>query len=59
MCTMQAFLLAPHGTQTGTTELPTPLAPGRYRVAVRMILDQPGGGSVGPVYAISDPITVS
>jgi hypothetical protein len=59
MCTMQAFILAPHATQTGTTELPTPLAPGRYRVAVRMTLEQSGGKAVGPVYAVSDPISVS
>lgn len=59
MCTMQAFILAPHGTQTGTTELPSPLAPGRYRVAVRMTLDQPGREGMAPVYAVSDPIRVS
>ena len=58
MCTMQAFLLAPHSTQTGSTELPTPLAAGRYRVAVRMTLDQSTGQPVNPVYAVSDPFTV-
>lgn len=58
MCTMQAFLLAPHGTQTGSTELPTPLAPGRYRVAVRMTLDQPGSQPASSVSAVSDPISV-
>jgi hypothetical protein len=58
MCTMQAFLLAPHATQTGSTELPTPLPAGRYRIAVRMTLDQATGQPANPVYAISDPITV-
>lgn len=59
MCTMQAFILAPHATQTGTTELPSPLAAGRYRVAVRMTPDQPGGKPAGAVLAVSDPIMVS
>ena len=59
MCTMQAFILAPHATQTGSTELPSPLAPGRYRVAVRMTLDQPGAKAVSPVSAVRDPISVS
>jgi hypothetical protein len=58
MCTMQAFLLSPHGTQTGSTELPDPLAPGRYRVAVRMTLDEAGRQPASPVYAVSDPIGV-
>jgi Big-like domain-containing protein len=58
MCTMQAFILAPHATQTGTTELPSPLAAGRYRVAVRMTLDQATGQPSKPLYAVSDPITV-
>jgi hypothetical protein len=58
MCTMQAFLLAPHATQTGSTELPTPLPAGRYRIAVRMTLDQATGQPANPVYAISEPITV-
>ena len=59
MCTMQAFILAPHGTRTGTTELPSPLVAGRYRVAVRMTLDHAGGAATAPLYAVSDPITVS
>ena len=59
MCTMQAFILDAHGTGTGTTELPTPLTAGRYRVVVRMTMESPGGASTSPIDAVSDPITVS
>jgi Bacterial Ig-like domain len=59
MCTMEAWILDPHGTRTGPTELPSSLAPGRYRVLVRMGMEQPGGTSSPPVVAMSDPITVS
>jgi hypothetical protein len=58
MCTMQAFILDAHGTSTGTTELPTPLTAGRYRVVVRMTAEAPGA-SASPINAVSDPITVS
>jgi hypothetical protein len=60
MCTMEAWILDPRGTRTGATELPTPLAPGRYRVVVRMTIESPGAtGSATAVNAVSDPITVS
>jgi len=59
MCTMQAYLLDAHGTRSGPTELPSPLAPGRYRVVVRLTPEQPAGASSPAVSAISDPITVS
>lgn len=59
MCTMQAYLLDAHGTRSGPTELPSPLAPGRYRVVVRLTREQPAGASSPAVSAISDPITVS
>ena len=59
MCTMQAFILDAHGTGTGTTELPTPLTAGRYRVVVRMTMESPAGASGSPINAVSDPITVS
>ena len=56
MCTMEAWVLDPHGSRTGPTELPSTLAAGRYRVAVRMTPDQAGGAPA--VVAVSDPITV-
>lgn len=59
MCTMEAWILDPRGTRTGPTELPTPLAPGRYRVVVRMTKEQPGGGQASAILAVSEPITVS
>lgn len=59
MCTMQAWVLDPHGTRSGPTELPAPLAPGRYRIVVRLTPEQPAGTSSPAVSAISDPITVS
>ena len=59
MCTMEAWILDPHGTRTGPTELPSPMAAGRYRVVVRMTVESPDGTSATPVIAVSDPITVS
>lgn len=59
MCTMEAWILDAHGTRTGQTELPSPLAPGRYRVVVRMTMDALGSAPAGAVSAVSDPITVS
>ena len=59
MCTMEAWILEPRGTRTGPTELPSPLAPGRYRVVVRMTAEPPGGAQASAISAVSDPITVS
>jgi len=59
MCTMEAWILDPHGTRTGTTELPSPLAPGRYRVVVRMTVESPQGAPAPAVNAVSEPITVT
>lgn len=59
MCTMEAWILDPHGTRTGPTEVPSPLPAGRYRVAVRMTMDALGSAPAGAVTAVSDPITVS
>jgi hypothetical protein len=60
MCTMEAWILGPRGTRTGDTELPATIAPGRYRVVVRMTLDSPGGApNAAPTMAVSDPIAIS
>ena len=53
MCTMEAWVLDPHGTRSGATELPATIAPGRYRVVVRMTTE------TSAVSAISDPISIS
>jgi hypothetical protein len=58
MCTMEAWILDPHGTRSGATELPTSLTPGRYRVVVRMSVERPGGAAAA-ISAVSDPISVS
>jgi hypothetical protein len=58
MCTMEAWILGPHGTQSGATELPATMAPGRYRVVVRMTMET-SPGTASAVSAISDPISVS
>ena len=57
MCTMEAWVLDPHGTRSGATELPAALAPGRYRVVVRMSVEGPGGVA-SAVSAVSDPVSV-
>ena len=57
MCTMEAWILDPHGTRSGDTELPASLPAGRYRVVVRMTMQSPGGAAA--VSAVSDPIAVS
>ena len=59
MCTMEAWILDPHGTRTGPTELPSPMAAGRYHVVVRMTLETTDGTSGTPIIAVSNPITVS
>ncbi len=59
MCTMEAWILDPHGTRTGPTELPSPMAAGRYRVVVRMTVETADATSATPIIAVSDPITVS
>jgi Big-like domain-containing protein len=58
MCTMEAWVLDPHGARSGPTELPASLAPGRYRVVVRMAVEGPGGVA-SAVSAVSDPVSVS
>jgi hypothetical protein len=57
MCTLEAWVLDPHGTRTGDTELDSPLEAGRYRIVVRMTPDAPN--AAGSISAVSDPITVS
>ena len=58
MCTMEAWILDPHATRSGATELPDTLTAGRYRVLVRMTVE--GGAAPAPaVTAITDPITVT
>ena len=57
MCTMEAWILDPHATRSGPTELPASMTPGRYRVLVRMTVEG-GGTPARAVTAITDPITV-
>jgi len=57
ICTMEAWILDPHGTRSGPTELPASLAPGRYRVVVRMTMER-ADGVASAVSAVSDPISV-
>src|SRR5262245_12010781 len=57
MCTMEAWVLDPHGTRSGPTELPASLAPGRYRVVGRMSVEGPGGVAAS-VSAVSEVISV-
>ena len=59
MCTMEAWILDPRATKSGNTELPTPLAAGRYRVVVRLTVESPGAASGTAIVAVSDPITIS
>ena len=58
MCTMEAWLLDAHATRSGPTELPSPLAPGRYRVVVRLTMER-ADGTGSSVTAVSAPVTVS
>ena len=58
ICTMEAWILEPHGSRSGPTELPASLAPGRYRVVVRMSMER-ADGVASAVSAVSDPISVS
>ena len=58
MCTMEAWILDPHGTRSGPTELPPSLTPGRYRVVVRLTQER-AGAAAPTVNAVSDPISVS
>lgn len=49
VCTMEAWILDPRGTRTGTTELPARLAPGRYRAVLRLTVESsPGAPPAGP-----------
>jgi hypothetical protein len=59
MCTMEAWILDAHGTRSGPTELPSPLAPGRYRVVVRLTVESPQNPPGSAVSAVSEPITVT
>ena len=59
MCTMEAWLLAPRSTGTGPTELPATIPAGRYRVVVRMGVENPGAAVASTITAVSDPFTVS
>ncbi|HUQ80276.1 MAG TPA: immunoglobulin-like domain-containing protein [Gemmatimonadaceae bacterium] len=59
MCTMEAWMLEPRATRTGDTELPSTIAPGRYRVAVRMTVEGEGTAPAAAIIAVSDAITVS
>jgi len=59
MCTMEAWLLDPHGTRSGATDLPSPLPAGRYRVVVRLTREQTAGAAAAAMTAVSDPITVT
>jgi hypothetical protein len=58
MCTMEAWLLDAHATRSGPTELPSPLAPGRYRVVVRLTMER-ADGTGSAVSAVSAALTVS
>lgn len=58
MCTMEAWILEPHGTRSGPTKLPASLAPGRYRVVVRMSVEG-ADGVASSVSVVSEPISVS
>jgi hypothetical protein len=59
MCTMEAWILDPRGTRTGTTELPATIAAGRYRVVVRMTVEGAASTAASAINAVSDPITIS
>lgn len=59
VCTMEAWILDARGTRSGATELPSPLAPGRYRVVVRMTMESAPGAHGAAVTAVSEPITVT
>jgi len=59
MCTMEAWVLDPHGSRSGPTELPATIAPGKYRVVIRLNRDQTAGAQSPAVSAISDAITIS
>ena len=57
MCTREAWILDPHGTRSGPTELPASMPAARYRVVVRMTVE--GGATPAPaVLVVSDPITI-
>jgi len=58
MCTMEAWILDPHATRAGPTELPASITPGRYRIVVRMTVEG-GAAPVSAVAAITDAITVA
>ena len=55
---MEAWLLDAHATRSGPTELPSPLAAGRYRVVVRLTMERADGTGTA-VSAASEPLTVS
>ncbi len=58
MCTMEAWLLDPNGTRTASTELPTSLEPGRYRITISLTAE----GQTPPadaIQAVSPPFAVA
>jgi hypothetical protein len=59
MCTMEAWVLDPNGTRSGATDLPPSLAPGRYRVVVRLTREQTPGAASAAVTVVSEPVMVS
>lgn len=59
VCTMEAWLLEPHATRSGQTELPATLESGQYRIVVLMTPDRPSpSGQNQSVRAVSAPFTV-
>jgi len=61
MCTMEAWLLEPRGTRTATTELPSTLAAGRYRVVIELTREgaTPPAQGAHAVTAVSAPFDVA
>jgi hypothetical protein len=61
MCTMEAWILEPRATRTATTELPSPLAAGRYRVVIELTREgaTPPARGAHAVTAVSAPFDVA
>jgi hypothetical protein len=64
VCTMELWLLSPHGSRTGTTEIPPSLARGSYRLALTLTRENTAEGGGAPrtpsatVRAVSEPFQV-
>jgi hypothetical protein len=61
VCTMEAWLLEPHATRNATTELPSPLEAGRYRLVILLTREGAGGtpaSGADRLRAVSAPFTV-